>query len=94
MSNESRNILNRLRDMDLNETKLLQFYEQMPFRKQEEMLILGQALHAINNNFLRLGIKHIIVKLTLFLHILNLYLTFLSKIYDIIQTLDLVVQKK
>jgi len=30
----------------------------MPLRKHEEMLILGKALHAISNNFLKLGIEH------------------------------------
>lgn len=58
MLNESSNILNRVRDLNLNEAKLLQFYEQMPIRKHEEMLILGKALHAISNNFLKLGIAH------------------------------------
>ena len=58
MVNESSNILNRVRDLDLNEAKLLQFYEQTPLRKQEEMLMLGKALYAISNNFLKLGIEH------------------------------------
>ena len=58
MVNESSNILNKVRDLDLNEAKLLQFYEQMPVRKHEEMLILGKALYAISNNFLKLGIAH------------------------------------
>jgi len=56
--NESCNILKRVQDLDLNETKLLQFYEQMPIRKHEGMMILGKALYAISNNFLKLGIAH------------------------------------
>ena len=44
--------------MDLNEVKLLQFYEQTPIRKREEMMMLGKTLHAISNNFLKLGIAH------------------------------------
>ncbi|EGW41816.1 bacterial regulatory helix-turn-helix s, AraC family protein [Desulfosporosinus sp. OT] len=58
MLNDSREILKRVRDMNLNEVKLLQFYEQMPIKKHEEMLILGTALHTISNNFLKLGITH------------------------------------
>ncbi|AET67192.1 response regulator containing CheY-like receiver domain and AraC-type DNA-binding domain [Desulfosporosinus orientis DSM 765] len=57
MMTESSNILKRVRDLDLNKVKLLQFYEQMPIRKREEMMILGKSLHAISNNFLKLGIS-------------------------------------
>ena len=54
--NESSSILKRVRDLDLNEVKLLQFYERTPIRKREEMMMLGKTLHAISNNFLKLGI--------------------------------------
>ncbi|ODA40437.1 DNA-binding response regulator, AraC family [Desulfosporosinus sp. BG] len=58
MLNENSNILKRVRDLDLNEARLLQYYEQMSIRKHEEMMILGKALHTISNNFLKLGIAH------------------------------------
>lgn len=58
MLNENSNILKRVRDLDLNEAKLLQYYAQMSIRKHEEMTNLGKALHAISNNFLKLGIAH------------------------------------
>ena|GEM_PF-1614246 len=52
---EGRVLIERLRDLDLDEEKLLKYYEEIPTKTHSEIMLLGKAIHAISNCLLELG---------------------------------------
>ncbi len=52
---DARHVLQKVADLNLNEERLLAYYEEIPVKKREKVLLLGETLYAISNCFLRLG---------------------------------------
>lgn len=48
-------VLQKVADLGLNEERLLRYYEEIPVKKREEVLLLGETLYAISNCFIKLG---------------------------------------
>lgn len=52
---ERNDMLRRLFDLNLNENQLLKFYNEVPIKKEDEVIRLGQLISAISSCFLNLG---------------------------------------
>ncbi|MDH7576958.1 MAG: PocR ligand-binding domain-containing protein [Bacillota bacterium] len=48
-------VLQKVADLGLNRERLSRYYEEVPVKKSEEILLLGETLYAISNCFIRLG---------------------------------------
>lgn len=48
-------VLQKVADLGLNRERLSRYYEEVPVKKREEILLLGETLYAISNCFIRLG---------------------------------------
>lgn len=52
---DARQVLQKVADLNLHDERLLAYYEEIPVKKREKVLLLGETLYAVSNCFLRLG---------------------------------------
>lgn len=52
---DARQVLQKVADLNLQDERLLAYYEEIPVKKRENVLLLGETLYAMSNCFFRLG---------------------------------------
>lgn len=52
---DAEQVLKKVFDLNLPEELLLAYYEEIPVKRREKVLLLGETLYAVSNYFLRLG---------------------------------------